>query len=80
MTLLVDNLRVMVYPNDHRPAHDHVIGAGKEAVFRLNCPSGPLESRENHGFSSRQLERVADELLVNLDALREAWRRIHGNT
>src|SRR5437868_3887052 len=31
-----DGLRVVIYPNDHRPAHVHVIGAGGEAVFFLN--------------------------------------------
>lgn len=29
------DLRVAIYPNDHRPAHVHVIGDG-EAVFVLN--------------------------------------------
>jgi len=33
----IDGLRVVVYPNDHRPAHVHVIGNGCEAVFKLNC-------------------------------------------
>jgi hypothetical protein len=32
--------RVAIYPNDHRPAHVHVIGGGGEAVFILNCPGG----------------------------------------
>jgi hypothetical protein len=36
-------LRVVVYPNDHRRAHVHVIGGGCEAVFRLNCPAGPVD-------------------------------------
>jgi hypothetical protein len=31
-------LRVAIYPNDHRPAHVHVIGKGCEAVFNLHCP------------------------------------------
>lgn len=39
-------LRVVIYPNDHRPAHVHVLGAGGEAVFVLNCPDGPPELRE----------------------------------
>ena len=30
----------MIYPNDHRPEHVHVIGAGAEAVFELRCPGG----------------------------------------
>jgi hypothetical protein len=36
-------LRVVIYPNDHRPAHVHVIGSDHEAVFRLGCPDGPVK-------------------------------------
>ena len=31
-------LRVVIYPNDHRPAHVHVIGSGNEAVFNKAKP------------------------------------------
>ena len=48
--LSLDGLRVAIYPNDHRPAHVHVIGAGVEAVFDLRCPQGPPVLRESHGF------------------------------
>ncbi len=34
--LQIDGLRVVVYLNDHRPAHVHVVGAEGEAVFYLN--------------------------------------------
>ena len=57
--LTVFGLRVVVYPNDHRPAHVHVIGGGCEAVFMLNCPYGPVELRENFGFSRKDLIKVA---------------------
>jgi Domain of unknown function (DUF4160) len=40
---VIDGLRVVIYPNDHRPAHVHVIGSGCEAVFNLHCPEGPPE-------------------------------------
>jgi hypothetical protein len=43
-------LRVAVYPNDHRPAHVHLIGHGHEAVFTLNDPAGSVAIRENYGF------------------------------
>ena len=43
----VKGFRVVIYPNDHRPSHLHVIGGGKEAVLNLNCPDGPLKLREN---------------------------------
>ena len=36
--LRFNGLRAVIYPNDHRPAHVHVIGRGYEAVFNLHCP------------------------------------------
>lgn len=69
-------LRVVVYPNDHRPAHVHVIGDGHEAVFQLNCPAGLAELRENFGFPARSLARIHAALLGNLAALCRAWESI----
>lgn len=77
--LMVLGLRVVVYPNDHRPAHVHVMGRGCEAVFRLCCPDGPPELRENYGFARKDLGRVAAELRVNLSGLCHDWSRIHGS-
>lgn len=71
-------LRVVIYPNDHRPGHVHVIGREVEAVFFLNCPDGPIELRENYGFSLRVLGRIAVQLAIRLAELCEAWERIHG--
>ena len=76
--LTFDGLRVVVYPNDHRPAHVHVIGRGREAVFNLNCPAGPAELRENYGFSRRELAHIQQVLAVHLAELCRAWERIHG--
>src|SRR5260370_25575848 len=56
--LRFDGLRVVIYPNDHRPAHVHVIGRGCEAVFNLSCPAGPAELRENYGFSRREIPQI----------------------
>jgi hypothetical protein len=53
--LRFEGLRVVIYPNDHRPAHVHVIGEGNEAVFNLNYPVGRVEVRENYGFSRREV-------------------------
>ena len=72
-------LRVLIYPNDHRPAHVHIIGKGCEAVFKLNCPSGPPELRENYGFSRKELVKIADELVIHLRGLCHEWRKIHGD-
>ena len=76
--LRLDGLRVTIYLNDHRPAHVHVIGAGKEAVFDLHCPEGPPELRENYGFPRPELTRIVADLAVRLAELCDAWERIHG--
>jgi hypothetical protein len=76
--LKFDGFRVVIYPNDHRPAHVHVIGAGCEAVFNLNCPKGPIELRENYGFSSKALNRIELVLADHLASLCREWENIHG--
>ena len=77
--LTISGLRVVIYPNDHRPAHVHIIGNGCEAVFTLHCPKGPLDLRENYGFLRKDLVKIASELAVNLVALCNQWRQIHGD-
>ena len=75
--LRLDGLRVVIYPNDHRPAHVHVIGAGVEAVFELHCPDGPVTLRESYGFTARHLRRLIDDLNEMLSTLCDAWKKIH---
>jgi hypothetical protein len=70
---------VVVYPNDHSPAHVHVMGGGCEAVFNLNCPVGPVELRENYTFSRRELGLIQKELGGHLRMLCEAWEGFHGS-
>lgn len=70
-------LRVVVYPNDHRPAHVHVIGGGCEAVFNLNCPNGPPELRENFGFSLTQVGKIKSALADDLKRFCTEWSKIH---
>lgn len=77
--LIIFGCRVVIYPNDHRPAHVHVIGNGCEAVFNLHCPNGPPELRENYGFSRNDLVKIVSELVDNLAMLCSDWRRIHGH-
>jgi hypothetical protein len=62
-------LRVVVYPNDHRPAHVHVIGRGHEAVFELNVPQGSVTLRENYGFARRELTTISQGLVRSLTLL-----------
>lgn len=71
-------LRVVIFPNDHRPAHVHVIGKGCEATFNLHCPAGPALIRENYGFAKKDIVRIATALNDSLAKLCDEWRKIHG--
>ena len=77
--LTIFGLRVVIYPKDHRPAHVHIIGNDCEAVFKLHCPIGPPELRENYGFSRKDLAKIAGELAANLAVVCSQWRQIHGH-
>lgn len=76
--LRLDNFRVVIYPNDHRPAHVHVIGQGCEAVFDLHCPDGPSELRDSYDLSLRTVSRIQKALNARMSVLCEARERIHG--
>ena len=76
--LRIGALRIVIYPNDHRPAHVHVIGQGHEAVYELNVPAEEVTLRENYGFTRRDLAAIARALVQNLEALLRAWEGIHG--
>lgn len=69
---------MVIYPNDHRPAHIHVIGRGHEVVFYLNCPDGPAELRENYGFAKRQLTKLRESVTKHVEKLCREWEGIHG--
>lgn len=77
--LTIFGLRVVIYPNDHRPAHVHVQGKGCEAVFNLHCPDGPPELRENYGFSRTEVVRIAVALAKKMAEPCAQWRKIHGH-
>jgi hypothetical protein len=72
------SLRVVIYPNDHWPAHVHVIGQGNSAIFNLNCLAGPLGLRANFGFSEHQLRDTQAKLLDHIANLCRAWEENHG--
>jgi len=75
--LRLGSWRIVIYPNDHRPTHVHVVGKDAEAVFNLHCPSGAPELRENYGFSGPQLTGIRNFLAENLDLLCAKWSEIH---
>jgi hypothetical protein len=77
--LRIGDLRVVIWPNEHRPAHVHVKGAEGEAVFNLHCPGGPPALRESYGFRLSELNWIKDALTAAITALCAEWSAIHGD-
>jgi hypothetical protein len=74
-----DGWRVVIYSNDHRPAHVHVIGPDGEAVFNLQCPHGPPALRASYRLNRSELSTIKKALTGNLASLCHDWRSIHGD-
>jgi hypothetical protein len=71
-------MRIVVYPNETRSAHVHVIGNRYEAVFQLDHRSASIALRENYGFSIHDLDRLQGVLLDNFATISKAWEGVHG--
>ena len=76
--LRIGALRVVVYLNDHRPAHVHIIGRGSHAIFELNVSPDKVALRENYGFSFRETNAMRRAVVQNLVFLLAEWEKIHG--
>jgi len=77
--LRIGGLRVVIWSNDHRPAHVHIKGPDGEAVFNLNCPAGPPVLRESYGFRLADLNGIEAALVAAMAGLCAEWRMIHGD-
>ena len=73
VVLRIDGWKVVIYPNDHPPAHVHVIGPGWVVVINLLGP----ELREAIGCGEREARRVLRRISEYRAVLLDAWRRYH---
>ena len=73
------SFRIVIYVDDHPPAHIHAIGPATRVDFYLNCSQGPVAVRQS--FNVRPAEEAALLRFIadNLDTLCEAWEDLHGN-
>ena len=72
--LRIGSLRVVIYPNDHPPAHVHVLGPDWVVVINL---VGPVV-REVINCSERQARRALGLIMSHEAELMDAWNRLHG--
>lgn len=72
--LMVSGFRLVIYTNEHGPAHVHVRSAGRRAKFALS----PVSLLENHGFHSRELRKIERIIVDNRRLLINTWIEFHG--
>jgi Domain of unknown function (DUF4160) len=75
----VGSYRVVVFLNDHRPPHVHVIGAVGRAKFELGATPNDVALVESNGIRATSLRRIAAEIIERHQACLENWKKHHGN-
>lgn len=69
----------MIYTNDHRPPHVHVLGPEEHARFELLCELGRVRLMSSIGFTLGQIQSIEAYLVEHLTHLCNEWGRIHGH-
>lgn len=75
--LRVHGLRVVIFANDHPPAHVHVIGDG-EAKINLRGANGAPELIWADGMHRGDLRRAVRLVIEQQALLLARWEDIHG--
>ena len=73
-----DGFEVVIYTNDHPPAHVHVFNADSEAIINLGDEDTLPSLREVIAMKKKDVRKSFAIILNNRDFLLEEWRRIHG--
>ena len=74
----VGGLRIVIFPNDHRPAHVHVIGADGEARIAIGSATRRPALLENDRLSRRSIALALVAIDENHQLLQSKWDEIHG--
>ncbi len=71
--------RVVIYTQDHEPAHVHIVGAGR-AKINLFGPDGRPEVVDVVGIKKSDMRRLLSEVMEHRDRFMREWERIHGRS
>jgi hypothetical protein len=72
--------RIVIYTNDHRPPHAHVLNGNDHARFELLCDLKRVKVLSNSGLKQSQLNQLAAYLTEHVTELCKVWGNIYGNT
>ncbi len=75
--LRADGLRVVIYLNDHLPAHVHVFGDGEVKINLIGRGSAP-DLVWADGANRSEVRRAMHLISEHHAALLQRWENIHG--
>ncbi len=75
--LRIRGLRVVIFTNDHEPAHVHVYGDG-EAKINLVGRDGAPELVRAEAMTRADIRRAMATVAEHREALLMRWKEIHG--
>lgn len=70
--------RIVIYTNDHAPAHVHVIKAGGEAKINLSGTDGNAELVWADGCKKSDVRRAMQIVETHRESFLAEWSKIHG--
>jgi hypothetical protein len=76
--LRIGDLRFVIWPNDHDPAHVHVFSADGEAKIAMGEPHGRPRLIDNRRMKRSDLSKALEGVFENRLLLMEKWRKFHG--
>ena len=71
-------LRVVIYRDDHTPAHVHVFGDGEAKIELIGVDGTTPRLLYAEGFKRSDVRRAMELVSENRDHLIRRWREIHG--
>lgn len=70
-------LRIIIFTDDHEPAHVHVFGDG-HAKINLTGPSGEPDLIWAEGMKANDIRRAMQLIRDQQEQFLAKWREIHG--
>ena len=75
--LRAEGLRVVIYANDHLPAHVHVFGDGEAKIDLAGDQDAPILVWAD-GMTRGEIRRAMRVVTEQLEFLRQRWEDLHG--
>ncbi|MBF0544323.1 MAG: DUF4160 domain-containing protein [Candidatus Riflebacteria bacterium] len=76
--VVVDDFKVMIMPNDHRPPHVHVFHNNGRVHISIGDNANRPFIMEAIDMSNREITKALKIVIEHQKHLLKAWRQIHG--